>query len=179
MRLHIPPAHVEPRDLQELERRARELSSGGSEAPSAERVQVVTFRLAAGPCAVQIQAVARAVSRLGRVTTVPLAKKGERRVAFVEEVPVQVLDLAHATGHAARSPQVLETAPAFLVSTAAGSAAIAVEPPLELAEDELAGVTQADTGGPDAPRTLGRLRGGASLLDGDWLLDWAARSLQS
>jgi hypothetical protein len=172
----IPVPRVVPADLGTLERRAEELaapaevaSDGGDE----EVLRLVSFRLRRMPCAVETAVVERAVV-LGRPLAVPSADGAERHVAFVLERPLRVLDLAAAVTGAPRTGAQLEGAPALVVRTAAGLVAVAVEGPLDLAEDRVAAHTEG-AAELDAIRMAGRLCGGALLLDATWLATWAGK----
>jgi hypothetical protein len=162
-----------------LEARARALVAGaGREADDAAGlVHVVAFRLGAVPCAVETSLVERAVVGLSRPLGVPLGGGGERAVVFVEELPLPVADLA---GHAAGAPRAaarLEGAPALVITTAGGPVAVAVDGPLDLAEDRLVARQPASDG--DGVRIAGRLAGGASLVDAGWLAAWAREAVRS
>lgn len=162
-------------DLEALEQRARELASG-SAGEDAEAIQerLVSFRLRGRPCAVDARVVERAVSRLARPLAVPLQEGGQRLVAFVEEMPVPVVDLEAFAGGAARDAGALEAHPALLIRTELGPVAVAVEGPLELLEDHIA---FAVAGGDPAPlRTIGVLSGGTVALDPSWLQGWAEKA---
>jgi len=177
----VPPVNITPRNPEVLDRRARALAAGAAEAAgtdAAELLAVVLFKLHGLHCAVDMSAVARAVSRLDRVVSVPIAGGGERFVAFVEERPFPVVDLAEVGGRA-RAPEHLAQAPALILSFENGSVAVAVDGPLELAEESLvqlaqAGETSAD---PNSPRIRGRLPSGATHFDADWMLSWAAAAI--
>lgn len=178
--MKVPAVRVRPSDIPLLERRARALASGRAEmVEEVCRLRLVAFRLDGRPCAVEAQAVERAVSRLGRVVAVPLASRGERLVAFVEELPLPIADLAECVGRP-RPPEVLAHAPAIVLSVQAGRVAVAVEGPLELLEEAVAERSVSEDAGeePDAPRLVARLAGGASLLEADWLIGWAGRKVR-
>jgi len=104
---------------------------------------------------------------------VPLKDGGERLVAFVEELPVPVLDLEGYAAGAPRAPVGLESHPALLLDTAQGPVAVAVEGPLDLLEDHLA--LAAAAGDPERIRFAGMLAKGALALDPVWLKDWAEK----
>ena len=92
-------------DVEVLERRARELSTGSvAEDPGRAEDRLVSFRLCGRTCAVDARVVARVVARLSRPLPVPLQGGGERLVAFVEELPVPVVDLE---GFASGAPREL------------------------------------------------------------------------
>ncbi len=178
--MKVPAVRVRPADVPLLERRARALASGKAEiVEETERLRLVAFRLDGRPCAVEARAVERAVSRLGRLVAVPLAAGGERLVAYVDEMPVPVADLAGCVGPS-RPPEVLARAPAVVLPVPSGRVAVAVEGPLDLLEEVVA--ERSTSGGPedspDAPRLVARLAGGASLLDADWLGGWAGRNVR-
>lgn len=171
------PPRLVPQDLEVLERRARELAAGEErpdERASGERL--VLFRILGLPCAVAAAPVERAVSRLLGATPVPTAEGTDRTVAFVEEQPLPVADLAGAASGAERSAAELAGAPALVLATPEGPVAVAVEGPLDLREDRLAGAAR---GGEERAtaglRLAGRLADGTSVLDPDWLLAWAGR----
>jgi hypothetical protein len=128
-------------------------------------------------CAVEMRAVEKAVPRLQRVVSVPMAGGKERAVAFVDERPFPIADLSVAEGEPPRSPLQLERCPALVLAAESGSVAVAVEGPLELAEEtvvELAAASESTD--PLSPRLRGRLASGASVFDAEWMLAWAARS---
>lgn len=166
-----PPLRVDPADEARLAAQARALAGAGAAVADQERglLQVVTFRLGGQACALPTHAVDRAVARLGATTEVPQAGGGARPVAWVDEQPVAVTDLAALAGLAARPFAALAQAPALLVATPAGPAALAVEGPLELAEAQLAQVAGAALDGLPGLGLAGRLAGGAALLAVDWL----------
>ncbi|HET8539200.1 MAG TPA: hypothetical protein VFL83_04950 [Anaeromyxobacter sp.] len=176
----LPLPRVVPGDAAVLERRARALAAGD---PAREEdalgavgaARLVAFRLRGRPCAVDGAVVARAVV-LAAPLAIPLVDGSERPVAFVDELPVPVADLAGAAAGRPRAAAALSGAPALLVETAEGPVAVAVEAPLELAEDRLAAT--AAPGGDEVPRIAGRLAGGADLVDGAWLAGWAAKAVR-
>ena len=106
---------------------------------------------------------------------VPLADGSERAVAFVEERPLPVADLAGAAAGSPRRAPELAGAPALVIATAAGPVAVVVGGPLELAEDRLAEKTGPGAVGAEDLRIAGRLAGGAALLDAAWLAGWAGK----
>lgn len=165
-------------DVPILERRARELAAREAEAAPQDQVQAVAFALCSLPCAVASSAVSRAVLRLGRVVAVPLAGGGERLVAMVDEEPIPVGDLAGALAGRPRPPETLAGSPALVLPLASGPVAVAVDGPLDLVEARLQQVpaNQAGAASDEAPRLAGRLEGGGSLLEVDWLRGWAARA---
>jgi hypothetical protein len=175
-RLPVPRlVAVEP---DRLEARARALAAGveAAEEETAGRVRVVAFRLGEVSCAVETAVVVRAVVGLSRPLGVPLGRGGERAVVFVEELPLPVADLAgHASGRA-RSAARLEGSPALVVATEGGPVAVAVDGPLDLAEDRIAARPAAS--GDEAVRLAGRLAGGASLVDAAWLAAWAREAVR-
>lgn len=172
----LPVPRVVPGDVEVLERRARALAAGSEadEAPAA-LVGLVSFRLRGKACAVESAVVDRAVV-IAAPFGVPLADGSERAVAFVEERPLPIVDLAGtAEGSPRRAPE-LAGAPALVVGTPGGPVAVAVEGPLELAEDSIAeGAAPGAAGGGDL-RVKGRLGGGAALVDAAWLVAWAGKA---
>lgn len=162
-----------PLDREVLEHRAR-LLAARAEAELAERTEErhVAFRLNGRPCAVDAGVVERVVARLARPLPVPLRDGGERLVAFVDERPVPVVDLAAFSGGLRRGPAELEGQPALLVTTPEGPVAVVVEGPLALLEDHLAWA--AGGGDPAQIRTQGMLAGGTTALDPAWFEGWAA-----
>jgi hypothetical protein len=178
-RLALP--RVVPGDVEALERRARDLAGngarGGEEPEWVDRL--VAFRLAGRPCAVGAAAVSRAVPRLASAAAVPLADGTERAVAWVEEVPLAVADLAGALGPA-RAAADLAGQPALVLATPAGPVAVAVEGPLELREERLAAAALAApdaAAGPVRPRLAGSLADGTSVIDEAWMVEWAGRAV--
>ncbi len=177
MTARLPIPRIVPGDEAVLERRARALASGAPEEGEAGgAVRLVSFRLRGGACAVDSAAVARAVV-LASPIAIPVADGTERPVAFVEERPVPVADLAGAASGRTRPAAALSGAPALLVDTADGPVAVAVEGPLQLAEDRVA-ATAAAGSADEVPRVAGRLAGGAELLDAAWLAAWAAKAVR-
>jgi len=176
-RLPVPRlVTVEP---ERLEARARALAAGveGGAEQTEGLVRVVVFRLGSIECALETAVVERAIVGLARPLGVPLGSGGERAVVFVEEVPLPVADLSgHASG-AQRPASRLEGAPALVVTTPAGPVAVAVDGPLDLAEDRLAGRQPALDG--EAIRIAGRLGGGAALVDSAWLAAWARAAVRA
>ena len=174
MRLPVP--ELVPLDPALLERRARLLATGAAGEGTRAADHLVSFRLHGRPCAVSAGAVERAVARLSRPLAIPLLGGGERLVAFVEERPVPVVDLAGLAAGEARGAGALESGPALLVPTALGPVAVAVQGPLELLEDYLA--LAAAEGDPAPVRMLGLLARGAMAVDPAWLRDWAERAVR-
>jgi hypothetical protein len=172
----LPVPRVVPGDAQVLERRARALASGREvDEALADLVALVSFRLRGRPCAVESAVVDRAVV-LAAPFAVPLADGSERAVAFVEERPLPVVDLAGTSAGSPRPAAELAGAPALVVGTPEGPVAVAVEGPVELAEDAIsAGAVQGAAGGEDL-RLAGRLAGGAALVDAAWLVAWAGKA---
>jgi hypothetical protein len=186
-----PRLLVDPADAARLAAQARTLagrplaaglagadaSGGGAAArggPAAGGVEVVTFAVGGRRCAIEARAVVRAVARLGPTTEVPLAGGGVRQVAWLDEQPVAVTDLAAAAGLPPRPPAALALAPALLVATPAGVAAVAVEGPLELAEDALAVAAGAALAGLPGLGLAGSLESGAALVSAPWVQARAA-----
>jgi chemotaxis signal transduction protein len=168
---HPPTLRVDPADEARLAAQARTLADDGTAGVDQGRdaLQVVTFRIGGQPCAAPAHAVERAVARLGATTDVPQAGGGVRTVAWVDEQPVAVTDLAALAGLAPRAPAMLALGPALLLATPAGVAALAVEGPLELAEAPLAQVADPALAELPGLGLAGRLAGGAALLSADWL----------
>lgn len=171
----LPVPRLLPSDVELLERRARALAAGGAgEERAGGEALLVGFHLGERPCALDSAVVERAVSRLAPPVAVPLAGGGERLVAFVEERPVPVVDLAGLVAGAPRAAAVLAGRPAVVVTTGIGSVAVAVDGPLDLLEDRLVAVTAA--GDEAAIRVAGRLAGGGTALDAAWLQGWAEKA---
>jgi len=175
VRLPVPTIVAEDADA--LERRARALAAGDRDGreDAAGLLRLVTFRLGGAPCAVETGPIERAVV-LPAPVAVPLADGGERPVAFVDERPVPVVDLAGFAAGAPRRAEALGGAPALVVATDGGPVAVAVEGPLELAEDRLAAAAAPERAAGDGVRLAGRLAGGAALLDADWLRAFAGKA---
>jgi chemotaxis signal transduction protein len=179
-----PRLLVDPADEARLAAQARALAAGrehgagGAEAPGQDAsrggLEVVTFTLGGRRCAIEASAVVRAVARLGPTTDVPLAGGGARPVAWLDEQPVAVTDLAVAAGLPARPAAALAVAPAILVATPGGAAALAVEGPLELAEDDLAQAAGPALAGLPGLGLAGQLAGGAVLVSATWAQACAA-----
>lgn len=175
MTASLPVPRVVVRDAEVLEARARTLAAGAErEADAAGLFRAVTFRLRGGACAVDAAAVARAVV-LAAPFPVPLADGSERLVAFVDERPLAVADLAGEATGISRGARDLAGAPALVVETAAGPVAVVVEGPLDLCEDRLC-ATAAEGEAQGALRVTGQLAGGAALLDAASLSAWAGRA---
>jgi hypothetical protein len=174
----IASPRIVPRDVALLERRALALAAG--EADSGEvagATRFVLFRIQGLPCALEAAPVARAVSRLLGATPVPTLAGADRTIAFVEEQPLPVADLAGIAAGGERPANELAGGPAVVLSTAAGLVAVAVEGPLDLAEDRLAGTAREPSEGSRAGiRLAGRLADGTSVLDAAWLLGWAEKA---
>lgn len=168
MTARTPRLRVEPGDEARLREQARRLAGGEAEAPAAA-LEVVTFTLGGRSLAVEATAVARAVARLGATAEVPQAGGRARPVAWVDEQPVAVTDLAALAGLPARPPEALAAAPALLVPAPDGLAAVAVEGPLELAEAALLQAADPALDGLPGLAIQGRLAGGALLLPAAWL----------
>jgi hypothetical protein len=175
--VRLPVPSIVAEDADALERRARALAAGDAAQRdgTAGLLRVVTFRLHGAPCAVETGPIDRAVV-LPAPVAVPLAGGGERPVAFVDERPVPVVDLAGFVAGAPRRAEALGGAPALVVATDGGPVAVAVEGPLELAEDRLAGAAPQERAPADGIRLAGRLAGGAALLDAGWLRAFAGKA---
>lgn len=180
MTARLPVPRIVATHAHALEQRARALAAGAGEDAGVEAgtLRVVAFRLRGTPCAVDLALVARAVV-LATPLAVPLDGGTERAVAFVDERPVPVADLAGAATGSARGPVELGGSPALVVETAMGEVAVVVEGPLDLAEDRLLAAATADGGAAGPVRLAGRLAGGAALLDPDWLPIWAGEAVGS
>lgn len=177
----IVPARLVPRDLDVLELRARALAVGGEEVvDQAGGTRLVLFRILGLPCAIDAGPVERAVSRLAGATPVPTSAGADRTVAFVEEQPLPVADLAGAASGAERPAAQLCGAPALVLATAAGSVAVAVEGPLDLREERLSGqAVEVQQRGAAGLRLSGRLADGTSVVDTAWLLGWAEKAARA
>ncbi len=175
MRLAPPRLRVDPADEARLSSQARTVALGAA-ALDVDRLDValVTFSVGGRACALEARAVERAVARLGLTSAVPLAGGGARLVAWVDEQPVAVTDLAALAGLASRTAAALALAPAFLIATPLGTVAVAVEGPLELAEDRLALAAGPALEGLPGLGLAGRLANGAALLSAAWLVACAA-----
>lgn len=170
----LPAPRLVPRDVDALARRARALATGDARADDgAGLARLVAFRLAGAPCAVDAAVVERAVARLPAPIAVPLADGRERAVAFVDERPVPIADLAGTVAGAPRAAEALGGSPAIVVSTAAGGVAVAVDGPVELSEARVSAAAPDAGGATDRPRLAGRLDDGASVIDPGWLSAWA------
>jgi hypothetical protein len=179
----IAAARLLPRDLELLERRARALAAGDDgtrdgEAEADGRIRLVLFRILGLPCAVEAAPVERAVSRLLGATAVPMAEGRDRTVAFVDEQPLPVADLAGAVAGVEREASELAGASALVVATALGSVAVAVEGPLDLREERIAAAARAATE-ETGLRLAGRLADGTSVLDASWLVAWAGKAARA
>lgn len=174
--MSLPVPRAIPVDRETLERRALALARGdaGEDHSAAGLLRLVTFRLGQKPCAVDALGIVRAVT-LGTPIPIPLVDGSERAVAFVDERPIAVVDLAGLASGAPRRAAELAGAPALVIATAGGPVAIAVEGPLELSEERLVATAEAGGGG-DGIVLAGRLEGGASLLDAAWLSSWAGKA---
>ena len=180
-RERLTPARLLARDLDQLERRARALAAGETaveELDGAERL--ILFRLGGLPCAIDAGRVTRAVARLVGASTVPMANGSERTVAFVEEQPVPVADLAGAALGAERSARELAGSPALMLAGAEGPVAVAVEGPLDLREERIAGaVAEEQECAVPGLRLAGRLADGTTVIDASWLLAWAGKAARA
>ncbi|HSN91434.1 MAG TPA: chemotaxis protein CheW [Anaeromyxobacteraceae bacterium] len=177
----IEPPRLIPGDIEMLERRARALASGGpGEADEVAGDRLVAFRLGGNPCAVDALAVERALPRIPPVLPVPAMDGFERAITWVDERPMPVADLAGAAAGEARAAPDLSGLPAIVVATPQGPVAVAVDGPLELREDRLAGsAPPAREDEPGLrPRLRGRLPDGTSVLDEEWMAAWAARAVR-
>lgn len=174
----LPVPRISPRDLDQLERRARELASGEAEAagPGGAR-PVVVFRLSRTAFAVETAAVQRAIPRLAGVLPVPVSAGIERAVAFVEDRPLPVADLAGFAAGAPRRVADLAGSPALVVAAPEGEVLLAVDGPLALSEEGMTAGAAFDPG-EGRVRITGRLESGAQLLDAAWLLEWARRAVR-
>jgi hypothetical protein len=171
------PALLLPTDLERLEQRARELATGQLETVHDDAAtRLVLFRLMGLPCALDATPVERAVARLLGPVGVPTAGGRDRTVAFVEEQPLPVADLSGTLAGRERLPSELAGLPALVVATRDGPVAVAVEGPLDLREERLAGTAAEQWSGAAGMRLAGRLADGTSVLDTGWLLEWAGKA---
>jgi hypothetical protein len=109
-----------------------------------------------------------------------MADGRERTVAFVEEQPLPVADLAGVAAGGERGAAELAGGPALVLSTPDGPVAVAVEGPLDLREERLSGaVIEELESGTAGLRLAGRLADGTSVLDAPWLLAWAAKAARA
>lgn len=175
MTLRLVTPRLVPSGTAVLERRARELASRAVAAVVTAERPFVAFQLCGRPCAVDAGVVERAVSRLSRPVSIPMADGAERMAAIIEEVPLPVVDLAAMAATAPRPAAALEATPALVVLTAAGSIAVAVDGPLDLLEDRLS-ATSVGGEARGMLRTKGVLSGGATVLDAAWLQEWAEKA---
>ena len=178
--LAIPVPRVIPGDAEVLERRARALAGAGAVLQENDlgALWIVCFHLRGALCALETARVERAISRLTAAIAVPRTDGSDRTVTFVDERPLPVVDLAgFALGEQRRASDLLGD-PALVVATQAGSVAMIVGGPLELARDELTAKLGEDARD-GAIRITGRLSGGALLLDHAWLLAWAASAVNA
>ncbi len=164
---------VVPVDVESLERRARELAAGiaADDVRSAGVISLVGFSLRARRCALDSAIVERAVV-LAAPLGVPALDGSERVVAFVDERPLEIVDLDGLAAGTPRGLDELAGAPALVVATPSGPVAVAVGGPLELVEDRVVATSEA-VGDPGPIRVAGRLAGGAALIDAGWLAAWA------
>jgi hypothetical protein len=171
--IHIPASRVQLVEAAVLEGRALALERDAGPAPETLLKQLVSFRLGPAECATDILAVARAVVRLGEVLPVAGTDPVFRGVAFVDNVPVPVVDLASLGRATPRAHSALATGPALMVEKATRRVAVAVEGPLDLLEEELTGAMGSQAG-PGLVRFSGATRSGALVVSADWLVDWVA-----
>jgi hypothetical protein len=180
-RERLAPSRLLARDLDQLEQRARALAAGETAVEELEgAVRLILFRLRGLPCAVDAGKVTRAVARLVGATTVPMANGSERTVAFVEEQPVPVADLAGSARGAERAARELAGSPALMLAGAEGAVAVAVEGPLDLREERITGaVGEEQESAIPGLRLAGRLADGTTVLDASWLLAWAGKAARA
>lgn len=176
----IPVPRLVPRDVELLERRARELAGGEVDAREGGggALRAVAFRLRGAACAVDAAVVERTLSLLAGAISVPLVDGSQRSVAFVDERPLPLADLAGLAAGAGRCAGDLRGSPALVLATADGPVAVAVDGPLELAEEDLAATAAEELSG-ERIRLAGRLAGGAILIDSAWLLEWATQAVRA
>jgi len=174
----LRPARLVPRDLAQLELRARLLAAGEAGAEETDgNARLVLFRIRGLPCALDAAPLARAVARLDGATPVPMADGRERTVAWVDEQPIPVADLAGAASGGERPAALLAGGPALVLTTPGGPVAVAVEGPLDLREERLSGaVATGQESAIPGLRLAGRLGDGTSVLDAAWLLAWAGKA---
>lgn len=173
------PARLLPSDLERLEERARRLATGQlDEIQDEGTTRLVLFRLLGLPCALDATPVERAVARLLGPVGVPTAEGRDRTVAFVEEQPLPVADLAGTLAGRERLASELAGLPALVLATRDGPVAVAVDGPLDLREERLAGAATEQWGGANGMRLAGRLADGTSVLDAGWLVEWAGKAAQ-
>ncbi|BDG01086.1 hypothetical protein [Anaeromyxobacter oryzae] len=173
MTLALGLPRIVVQDADALERRARALAEPATEEGGGDALRVVVFRLGGAPCAIDAAVVERAVVALASPFDVPLASGEERTVAFVEERPLAVADLAGLAARRPRAAAALHGAPALVLRADEGLVAVVIDGPLELAEERVAASAVDADGSALGVRIAGRLAGGAALLDGGWLAAWA------
>jgi chemotaxis signal transduction protein len=174
--VHLRLEHLSPAQLEQLKVRAAQLANADSHAPDAAAPDsLVTFFLGGVRCAVRLEAVAKTVLQLRLVVPLAGAAPSVAGVTFIDNRPRLVLDLLPATGHPAREPTALATAPALVLRADGAAVALAVEGPLELLDSEASLLPGAPDGRLDRLQLAGRLEGGAHLIDATWLQAWAQR----
>lgn len=176
------PARIRVEDAGTLEARARALAGAGrdgeADVRSAGALSFVRFRAGGLDCALEARVVERALARLPVAVPVAVSTSpgGERAFAFVDERPLPVADLSGTVAGAVRPAAHLAGSAALIVATSHGPVAVAVDGPLELSEERLAGTTSAGAwGAGGGVRLCGRLADGSSVISADWMVDWASK----
>jgi len=121
-----------------LQERARRLAGAGEHAQESAPLELIAFRLGRKSYALELDEVHRVVARIGPVVEVPLGPGEVETVACIEERPLPVIDLPSRRRGLERSLEALARAPALLVDGSPLPVLVAVEPPIELIEGQVA-----------------------------------------
>jgi chemotaxis signal transduction protein len=170
--LHIPASRVRLVDAAQLEARARALERSAEPGGESQERALVCFQLGAARCAAELSAVSKAQARLGEVLPVAGRRGALRGVAFVENTPVAVADLAGLAHPEPRSLRALAAGPALLVQRDARWVALCVEGRLDLIEEEVA--ASASVGAEQGIQFGGVTASGALVVSSAWLRRWVA-----
>jgi chemotaxis signal transduction protein len=154
--------------LEVLEERARQLAQA-EVAEGEQEHALIRFRLEGVAYAVEMSAVDRVVSRLGEVEGIAGAPGRVRGVAFIDNVPHAVVELAHALGGAPRPLDALAESPALILSRSDGALALTVDGPLEMQEVAGLMLAQHTVERRDNIEVTARLEDGALVVSRDWL----------
>jgi hypothetical protein len=171
--IHIPASRVQLVDAAVLDGRALALERDSGSEPETRLRQLASFRLGPAECATEILAIARAVVRLGEVLPIAGTAPVFRGIAFVENFPVPVVDLASLGRTVPRPLSALAAGPALMVEKGPRRVAVAVEGPLDLLEEELSEGAGSQAG-PGVVRFAGATRSGALVVSSEWLSQWVA-----
>lgn len=166
------PTHVSPAEgaLDILEERARLLGQQDDQEATGEQERaLIRFRLQGAAYALEMSAVDQVVSRVGEVEEIAGAPSLVRGMAFIDNVPHAVIELAHTVGAAPQALSAVAECPALVLSRSEGALALTVEGPVEM--QEVAGLRLEDhaAGWGNRLEVAGRMDDGTLVISSAWL----------